>query len=364
MAASSLNWDEQLDRYVRHLIAERNASPYTVRNYTAEIGQFFNFLEGEGVTDWSQVDRQVVRRYLAWLMEQGYEHASIARRLSELRSFCRFLVQDGALDRNPLEAVASIKTPKRLPHCLSLEEVEALLDAPPRDTPQGLRDRAMLELLYASGLRVSELVSLDLKDLDLKRGEVRVLGKGDKERLTLLGRKAIAALQEYLAAGRPALVTPPQSPPPAGQDARQSPPQGDEDAPVPFPRAEMSPAQSARPGEQPGQRRRRETPAVFVNRQGGRLTVRSVQMALSRYARQAGITRPVTPHVLRHTFATHLLDGGADLRTVQELLGHAQLGTTQIYTHVSQEQVRQVYLKSHPRAAEDEDEDASEVFGE
>ncbi len=341
MSASNLTWDEQLDCYVRHLVAERNASPYTVRNYTAEIGQFFNFLEREGVRDWSQVGREVLRRYLAWLMGQGYEHASIARRLSELRSFCRFLVQDGVLLSNPLDAITSIKTPKRLPHYLSLDEVEALLDAPPRDTPQGLRDRAILEMLYASGLRVSELVSLNVQDLDLRQGEVRVLGKGDKERLTLLGRKAIEALQEYLAAGRPLLVARPQPRSPTGGDV-----------PQPFPRAELKPPEIPRYA---GRQSQRETPALFVNRAGGRLTARSVQMALSRYARQAGITRPVTPHVLRHTFATHLLDGGADLRTVQELLGHAQLGTTQIYTHVSQEQSRQVYLKSHPRAAEDDE---------
>lgn len=355
MSAGNLTLDEQLDRYVRHLVAERNASPYTVRNYTAEIGQFINFLEGEGVSDWSQVGREVVRRYLAWLMEQGYEHASIARRLSELRSFCRFLVQDGLLLSNPLDAIASIKTPKRLPNCLSLEEVEALLDAPPRDTPQGLRDRAILEMLYASGLRVSELASLDVQDVDLRRGEVRVLGKGDKERLTLLGRKAIAALQEYLAVGRTALANPSQAslqgrnPPQSALQRAMTPGDGD-DAPQPFPRAEDNPP----PGSLQVRKRRRESTALFVNRRGGRLTARSVQMALSRYARQVGITRPVTPHVLRHTFATHLLDGGADLRVVQELLGHAQLGTTQIYTHVSQEQARQVYLKSHPRATEDE----------
>jgi len=252
----------------------------------------------------------VLRRYLAGLMERGYAKSSISRRVSELRSFCHFLEGRGLLEANPFDRLASIKIPRRLPRCLAREEVEALIDAPDTDTPQGLRDRAMLETLYAGGLRVSELVGLNLGDLNLAQGELRVLGKGDKERLALLGRPAIAALKLYINEGRPKLL-----------------------------------------GE-----RRRATAAVFLNRSGGRLSARSVQMGLNAYARAAGITRLVTPHVLRHTFATHLLDGGADLRVVQELLGHAELGTTQIYTHVSQAQSRQVYLQAHPRAKKDAEE--------
>ena len=306
----NLTWDDQLARYVTYLIAERNASPYTVRNYSAEIGQFFEFLQAEHITGWPQVSVEVLRRYLAGLMDRGYAKSSISRRVSELRSFCHFLEGRGLLAANPFDRLASIKIPRRLPRCLAREEVEVLLNAPDTDTPQGLRDRAMLETLYAGGLRVSELVGLNLGDLNLAQGELRVLGKGDKERLALLGRPAVAALKLYINEGRPKLL-----------------------------------------GE-----RRRATAAVFLNRSGGRLSARSVQMGLNAYARAAGITRLVTPHVLRHTFATHLLDGGADLRVVQELLGHAELGTTQIYTHVSQAQSRQVYLQAHPRAKKDSEE--------
>jgi integrase/recombinase XerC len=301
-ATENLVWEAQLARYVTYLVAERNASEYTVRNYRSEIKQFFAFLQGEQITTWSQVNSEVLRRYLRWLLEQEYSKASIARRVSELRSFGRFLERNDFVEASPFAAVSSIKVPKRLPNYLAREEMEALLAVPDTDKPQGQRTRAILELLYAGGLRVSELVGLNLGDLDLARGQIRVLGKGDKERITLLGKPATGALKLYLRDGRLQLM---------GQ---------------------------------------RATAAVFLNRSGGRLSARSVQMALEKCAREAGIARPVTPHVLRHTFATHLLDGGADLRTVQELLGHSQLGTTEIYTHVSQEQSRQVYLKTHPRA--------------
>ena len=225
--------------------------------------------------------------------------------MSEVRSFCRFLVGERCPGREPPRRhVRSIKLAKRLPRYLSQQDVEALLAQPKSDTPQGLRDRAILETLYASGVRVSELVRLNLGDVDLRQGEVRVHGKGDKERISLLGKPAIAAVRWYLADGRPHLVG------------------------------------------------KRTTPALFLNRLGGGSPRAACRLMLSRYAKQARLeAERVTPHVLRHTFATHLLDGGADLRTVQELLGHAELGTTQIYTHVSQTQARKVYLKAHPRGA-------------
>jgi integrase/recombinase XerC len=295
-------WAEQLRRYVTYLVAERNASPYTVRNYRAEIEEFFDYLHNLGIRSWSQVDRNVLRAYLGWLDEVEFTRASIARRVSEVRSFCRFLVANGFLEENPLGVISSIKLAKRLPQYLSQEDVERLLSAPKPDTPAGLRDRAILEMLYAAGVRVSELVGLNVADVNAKAAELRVRGKGDKERISLLGRPAVAALRLYLAEGRPRLLG------------------------------------------------RRPTPALFLGRGGGRLTARSVQMMLVRYAKDANLSQHITPHVLRHTFATHLLDGGADLRTVQELLGHAELGTTQIYTHVSQTQARKVYLKAHPRA--------------
>jgi tyrosine recombinase XerC len=297
--------DEHLSKFITYLIAEKNASPYTIKNYRHEIGQFFDFLKEQGIGSWDGVDRYVLRRYLAWLQAEGYVKASITRRISELRSFCRYLVREGILDTNPIRAVSSPKIPSRLPDYLDLHEIEALLAAPDRMVPQGQRDRAILEVLYASGLRVSELVSLNLSNVNLHRGEIRVWGKGAKERLTLLGKPACRALTRYIQDGRPKLI-----------------------------------------------KENKPTNAVFLNRLGSRLSTRSVSNILDKYAKLAGLERRVTPHLLRHTFATHLLNGGADLRTVQELLGHADLSTTQIYTHVSQARAKEVYRKAHPRAKE------------
>jgi integrase/recombinase XerC len=300
--------DEHLNKFITYLIAEKNASPYTIKNYRHEIGEFLDFLKEQGIDSWEGVDRHVLRRYLAWLQAQGYVKASITRRISELRSFCRYLVREGILDRNPIRAISSPKIPKRLPDYLDLYEVEALLAAPDATDTQGQRDRAIMEVLYASGLRVSELVSLNLRNVDLQQGELRVWGKGAKERVALLGQPACRALRQYIREGRPQLIK-------AGK----------------------------------------ETNALFLNRLGSRLSTRSVNNILDRYARLAGLERRVTPHVMRHTFATHLLDGGADLRTVQELLGHADLSTTQIYTHVSQARAKEVYRKAHPRARKKEE---------
>jgi integrase/recombinase XerC len=297
--------DEHLNKFITYLIAEKNASPYTVKNYRHEIGEFLGFLRAQGIDSWEGVDRYVLRRYLAWLQAQGYVKASITRRISELRSFCRYLVREGILATNPIKAISSPKVPKRLPDYLDVQEVEALLAAPDTTEPQGQRDRAILEVLYASGLRVSELVSLNLSNVDLQQGELRVWGKGAKERVALLGEPARKALRHYIQDGRPKLIKENQA-----------------------------------------------TKALFVNRLGSRLSTRSVSSILDKYAKLAGLGRRVTPHIMRHTFATHLLDGGADLRTVQELLGHADLSSTQIYTHVSQSRVREVYRKAHPRAKE------------
>lgn len=297
--------DEHLDKFITYLIAEKNASPYTVRNYRHEIKQFLGFLKEEGIDSWDGVDRLLLRRYLAWLQQRGYVKASIARRVSELRSFCRYLMREGILESNPIKAISSPKVPKRLPHVLSVQEMEALLMAPDTTKPQGRRDRAILEVLYASGIRIGELVGLDVGDFDRHRGELRVLGKGDKERVALLGRPAILALERYLRGGRGKL---------AKKDKARK--------------------------------------ALFLNRFGGRLSARSVSYLVHKYAKQAGLEKRITPHVLRHSFATHLLDRGADLRVVQELLGHVRLATTQVYTHVTQSRARKVYLESHPRAKE------------
>ncbi len=278
--------------------------------YGREIAECLAFLEGQGVQHWEGVDRHVLRRYLAWLNSRGYVKASIARRLSQLRSFGRFLVREGVVGTNPFLVVSSPKVPKRLPKVLSVEDTVALLSAPDTGTAQGLRDYAILEVLYSGGLRVSELVGLNLSSINWSRKELTVWGKGAKERIVLLGTPAMEALRAYIDRGRPELAS------------------------------------------------QKATNALFLNRLGGRLSTRSVMNIIQKCRRMAGLQKQVTPHVLRHSFATHLLDGGADLRSVQELLGHARLATTQIYTHVSQSRAREVYLRSHPlaRAAEGDDD--------
>ena len=198
--------DEHLDKFITYLIAEKNASPYTIKNYRHEIRQFLDFLKEQGIDSWDGVDRYVLRRYLAWLQAEGYVKASIARRISEMRSFCRYLVREDILDTNPIRTISSPKIPKRLPNYLTPHQVEALLAAPDTTVPQGQRDRAILEVLYASGLRVSELVSLNLSNLDLRHGELRVWGKGGKERLALLGQPACRALTRYIQDGRSKLI--------------------------------------------------------------------------------------------------------------------------------------------------------------
>ncbi len=293
---------EELTGYRIYLQAERNASPYTVRNYERDVGSFLTFLAEQRISSLAQVDRQVLRHYLGWLLEQGYVKASIARKLSALRSFYRYLVQGKKATADAIASVSAPKLEEHLPSFLTPQEVTQLLAAPDVSAPLGRRDRAMLELLYASGLRVSEIVSMDVNQVNLGNREVRVLGKGSKERIALMGRPAVAALKDYLSLGRPQLLGV------------------------------------------------KGTSALFVNRYGERLSKRAVQLAITKYARRIGLEKRAFPHLLRHTFATHLLDGGADLRVVQELLGHASLATTQVYTHVTQSQARRVYVAAHPRA--------------
>lgn len=296
------------DRYIQYLEAERNASPYTIRNYQSDLAEFFKFLIEKGLTQFGEVDRHVLRGYLSHLAEKGIAKNSIARKLSAIRSFFRYLAREEIIPKNPIEQVSSLKLDKRLPSFLTQEEMEKLLGAPDISTPLGQRDRALLELLYASGLRVSELTGLTPEQIDLDSNEIRVMGKGSKERMVLMGEPAAAALKSYLKEGRPRLTA------------------------------------------------KKKSPALFLDRYGQKLTERSVQRRLQQYAKKAGIGKRVHPHLLRHTFATHMLDGGADLRVVQELLGHARLTSTQIYTHVTKGQARKVYLAAHPLAREKRDE--------
>lgn len=300
------------NKYINYLEAERNASPYTVRNYTTDLLDFFQFLRAKGIDSLKEVDRHTLRDYLSHLMEKGFVKASIARKLSAIRSFYRYLLREEIISTSPVATTSSPKLDRRLPSFLTIEEINRLLEAPDLSTPQGLRDRALMELLYASGLRVSELVSLNLEQVNLDTNEIRVWGKGSKERVVLMGKPAARALTAYLDQGRPKLL---------------------------------------------GEKR---SSALLLNRYGKRLIERRVQRILEKYTNIAGIGKRVYPHMLRHTFATHLLDGGADLRVVQELLGHASLSSTQIYTHVSKSQAKKVYLSAHPMAQENKTNELEE----
>ncbi|HEX9241186.1 MAG TPA: tyrosine recombinase XerC [Anaeromyxobacter sp.] len=294
----------ELHRFVRHLETERRASPHTVRAYVSDLGQYAAFLRARGAAVVPS-SPTLVRAFVAEAAGTAGP-ASLGRKLSTLRSLYRFLVREGLTADNPARAVASPRRPKRLPEVLPEEEVAALVEAPAgEDTPLALRDRAFLELLYASGLRVSELTGLDLGDVDLAQGLVRVLGKRRKERIVPFGGPAAEALRRWLAEGRAALA------------ARS---------------------------------RSAATGALFLNHRGGRLSPRSVARRISRWVLAAGLPRHVHPHMLRHSFATHLLGNGADLRGIQELLGHASLSTTQRYTHLDWKRLADVYDRAHPRA--------------
>lgn len=298
--AASGGTDPDVRAFLRALEGERGASPHTLVAYGRDTRQFVAFIRGEGVTAWDQVTPHLARRYVAFLVRR-YARSAVARHLSAIRTFYRFLYRDGHVSRNPLALVSAPRRQRRLPKFLTPDEVRAVLRAPDVSTPLGRRDRAVLELLYATGMRVGELVALRLSDLQ-GDGELRVTGKGRKERVVLVTDAAQAAMRQYLRTGRPELA------------------------------------------------RRRATEAVFVNAHGGPLTDRGVRVIVDRVLRKTALARRISPHVLRHTFATHLLDGGADLRVVQELLGHVNLATTQIYTHVSRDWLKRVYDKAHPRA--------------
>ena len=318
--------DLRIAGFLRHLSAERNASAHTLDAYFRDLFQFATLLGWDPLKlptlPWASIDREMARRYSVALQQHGVGRRSLLRKLSTLRSFCRYLVREDVFPGNPLAGLPKMKAPKALPQVLSQEQVQRLLAAPAahwqpviagetstsRRAWQAFelqRDSAIFEVIYSAGLRISEAMGLNGEDIQFAAACCRVRGKGRKERICFLGQPAIRALQEYL----------------ASRDAQVASPAGD--------------------GRRP----------VFVNRFGTRLTPRSVQRIFKVYLRQAELPADCTPHKLRHSFATHLLDAGADLRSVQELLGHASLSTTQIYTHVSTERLMQAYAKAHPRAS-------------
>jgi integrase/recombinase XerC len=305
MTASGETIDRACRAFLRAAAADRDLSPHTLRAYRSDLGQFTDWAGRSRIDRLDQIDRKLLRRFVAYLSERHYARRTIARRTSAVRSLLHWSVVRGLIESDPSVDVPVPKLDRPLPRGLKAAEAIALVESPPTDDAIGIRDRAILEVLYGSGVRVSELCGLDVSDVDLKQGLIRVIGKGRKERDVPLSNAAIDVLNSYLSDARVSLL-------------------------------EKRTAHDAEP-------------SLFVNSRGGRLGPRSVHRVVTKYwPRVDG--RRLSPHSLRHSFATHLLDGGADLRSIQELLGHENLGTTEIYTHLSTERIRVVYEQSHPRA--------------
>jgi tyrosine recombinase XerC len=291
--------DKWIKAFLDFLSGEKDASAHTVKNYSIDLREFSETLQGKAIEEITHLD---IRTFLAFLKERTYSKSSISRKLACIRSFFKYLVRENILKTNPAANIASPKKDKRLPKFLDLNEVTNLLEAPSKNSWKEKRDKAILETLYSSGLRVSELVGLNHDDVDFFSGLVRVRGKGKKERIVPLGGMAMQVVQNYL---------------------------------------EMKlPKEDHAGGKKP----------LFMNRRGGRLTDRSVRRMILKYVRRIALNKEVSPHTLRHSFATHMLDRGADLRSVQELLGHENLSTTQIYTHVTTKRLKEAYDAAHPRA--------------
>jgi integrase/recombinase XerC len=304
--AERIEAEDLLATYLTDLKVRKSLSDYTLRNYATDLQQFFDYLDERG-SGLRIVDRLLVREYLSSLVASGVANASVSRKVSTLRTFYRYLRTEDILDVDPMLGVRGPKKEQRLPKFLTLEQIETLISTADGTTPKGLRDRAILELLYASGIRVSEVVGIEMANIDLDDQTARVFGKGAKERFVVMGKPAVKAVERYVQEGRPRLAQRPET-------------------------------------------------ALFLNRDGGRLSQRAVQIMVRHYATEAGIEKAVHPHLLRHTFATHLLEGGAELRVVQTLMGHANVNTTQIYTHVTDYAKRKAIEESLDGIARIEDE--------
>jgi len=313
-----------IDNFLIYLKTEKNASPRTIESYQKDLFLGLDFFasllrKDDHAILPADLDYRIFRRYLAFSQQKGHSRATIARRLAAWRSFYRYLGREGIADENPAARLSTPRLEKRLPRFLYEEEAKLLVEAPDLNSPLGIRDRALLETLYAGGLRINELVSLDQGDLDLGAGYVRVMGKRARERLIPLGRQAVKALINYMKNGRLQLLM--------NASLKKTNDTAKTDAQKP-------------------------NNAVFLNRWGERLSGRGIRKIVDKYVKKVSIERKISPHTIRHSFATHLLNAGADLRSVQELLGHASLSSTQIYTHVTGERMKQVYRKAHPRAKE------------
>lgn len=290
----------ELERFLHYIEVEKNYSPNTIKGYQDNIEMFLDFLEQKKCSSFRRVDDRLVRAYLVELYHHQYAKKTVARHISSLRSLFKFLLQEGIIEENPMELISNPKLDKKLPTVLNYEEMEELLESPDLSTPLGVRDACMWEVLYSTGIRVSELVSLKLQDINYSLKQIKVLGKGSKERYVLFGSICERRLKEYLKVRENLNV--------------------------------------------------HHSEYLFLNAQGEKLTTHGVRFIMKKYVRMGDFKGNVTPHMIRHTFATDMLNEGADLKSVQELLGHENLSTTQIYTHVTNERLRKVYLDSHPRA--------------
>ncbi|MBN2239553.1 MAG: site-specific tyrosine recombinase XerD [Dehalococcoidales bacterium] len=299
---------DEIKRFLTYLSVEKGFSDNTLAAYQNDLSQLVSFVEEDAsksgkMPSWTDFNRQTMLAYQLQLKERNYAATTLARKIAAAKSFFKFLMSEGKIKENPTQNVASPNVGRILPKPITLKQVRALLDQPAKQsTPEAKRDRAMLELLYASGMRVSELISLNVDDIDTDGGFVRCFGKGNKERMIPIYRQATLIVDEYIREARPQIV------------------------------------------------RRDSEKALFLNRRGERLTRQGFWQILKGYAKAAGLNEEITPHTLRHSFATHMLNGGADLRSVQELLGHANISTTQVYTHLTSDHVRRTYDKAHPRA--------------
>jgi len=294
--------DDVIERFLNYLEHEKGLSANTLASYGIDLKDYREFLSEYSSETIETANSATIVAYLMFLRRQGRATSTVARRLAAIKGFYQFLLREGCIVKDPSENLSAPSLERRLPKVMSLAEIERLLAQPDPSTPLGLRDKAMLEVLYATGLRVTELVDLNMNDVDLLEGFVRCMGKGSKERVVPMGEIAVLSLKAYLEQGRSELVT----------DLEEQ--------------------------------------ALFVNQEGARMSRQSVWKLVKKYARQAEIRKEVTPHTIRHSFATHLLEHGADIRAVQEMLGHADISTTQIYIHVTKDRLKEVYAKSHPRA--------------
>ena len=295
--------EKNLEEFIRYLRIERNTSFYTIQNYEIDLRQYFNILTKMRISTIEKINRLHMRNYLSILQKKGYKKSSIKRKISAIRSFFNFLLRERKVDKNPLTYIRSPRIEKRIPTFLDEEEIKTLLEMPRENTFLGLRDKVILEVLYSTGIRVSELVSLNLQDLDFLGEMIRIRGKGNKQRTTPIGSIALGLLTKYLPLREKFLK-------------------------------ELKTFHEA----------------IFINARGRRLSTRSVCRIIGNYIKLTGIKKHITPHTLRHTFATHLLNAGCGLRDVQEMLGHVNISTTQIYTHLTTTKIKKVYERTHPRA--------------